>query len=169
METSRIAGGAVKRQFFIRLATHEYVALALRVYLGGLFIYASMYKISYAAEFAETIASYRLAPFWAVNFSAIFLPWLELVVAILLIVGLRARVATVLIGSLLAVFTVAVLVNLLRDSPIPCGCFSSMEDPISWWTVLRDLAWLAMAVHVFCFDKAFHLENRLVSLIKRAT
>lgn len=168
MVAGRVAGGAVTRNFFVRLATHEYLALVFRVYIGGLFIYASMYKISYTVEFAETIASYQLVPYWAVNFSAVFLPWLELVSGILLVVGFRAKTASAIIGGLLVLFTAAVLVNLLRDSPIPCGCFSSVEDPISWWTVLRDLIWLGMVAHVYFFDKVFHLENRLVSLAGKA-
>ena len=153
--------------WLIRLLTHEYVALALRFYIGGLFIYASMYKIGYAAEFAETIASYRLVPYWAVNFLAVFMPWFELVCGVLLIVGFRAKSAVVLIGGMLVFFTAAVVINLLRDSPIPCGCFSSVEDPISWWTAVRDLVWVAMTVHIYFFDKILHLENHFTSRIQK--
>jgi uncharacterized membrane protein YphA (DoxX/SURF4 family) len=44
------------------ILTHPYLALALRLYIAGLFIYAGMVKINYAAEFAETVASYRMVP-----------------------------------------------------------------------------------------------------------
>ena len=167
MATQRASGGAIMKNPLVRLLTHEYVALALRLYIGGLFIYASMYKISYTAEFAETIASYQLVPYWAVNVLSVFMPWFELVCGVLLIIGFRAKTAVVLIGGMLVMFTVAVVVNLMRDSPIPCGCFSSVEDPISWWTVVRDLIWVAMTVHIYYFDKILHLENHFTSRIEK--
>lgn len=157
----------MSKNVLVRLLSHEYLALVLRVYIGGLFVYASMYKISYSAEFAETIASYQLVPYWAVNVSAVFLPWLELVCGVLLVVGFRAKSAAVIIGGLLVMFTAAVVINLLRDSPIPCGCFSTVEDPISWWTVLRDMIWVAMVVHIYVFDKVLHLENHFTSRIEK--
>ncbi|GAB6059177.1 MauE/DoxX family redox-associated membrane protein [Desulfonatronum parangueonense] len=157
----------MSKNVLIRVLTHEYVALALRVYIGGLFIYASMYKINYPAEFAENIASYQLAPYWSVNFLAVFMPWLELVCGVLLVVGFRAKSAVTIIGGMLVMFTVAVTINLLRGSPISCGCFTSVEDPISWWTVIRDLIWVAMAVHIYHFDKILHLENHFTSRLER--
>ncbi|SDB55364.1 Methylamine utilisation protein MauE [Desulfonatronum thiosulfatophilum] len=157
----------MNRNLLIRILTHEYVALALRLYIGALFIYASMYKINYPAEFAETIASYQLAPYWSVNFLAIFMPWLELVCGVLLVVGFRAKSAVTIIGGLLVVFTVAVTINLWRGSPIPCGCFTSVDDPISWRTAVRDVIWVAMTVHIFFFDKILHLENHFTSKLEK--
>ncbi len=146
--------------------THPYLALVLRLYLGGLFVYACMYKINYPSEFAETIASYRLVPYWAVSFMAVVLPWIELVSGILLIAGIRARSATVLIGFLLMLFTVAILVNLLRDAPISCGCFHTLGEKMSWRTLVRDIVWVAMAVHIFFYDRVFHLERRFSLAVK---
>lgn len=145
---------------FLKFFTHRYLALAFRLYIAGLFIYAGMYKINYTAEFAETIASYRMIPYWGVNLMAVILPWIELVCGILLAAGVRARSAALIIGSMMLVFTIGIAINLLRGSPISCGCFSTLEDPISWQTLVRDLIWLAMIVHILFFDKAFHLEKR---------
>lgn len=149
-----------------RMLTHPYAALVLRLYLGGLFVYASMYKISYPLEFAENIASYQLLPFWAVNMMAIVLPWTELICGLLLMLGLRAKSAVCMIGGMLVMFTLAIGITLLRNIPIGCGCFHSMEEPMSWTTLVRDLAWLAMAVHVYAFDSAFQLERRFLIQIK---
>ncbi|NSW86231.1 MAG: DoxX family membrane protein [Syntrophobacteraceae bacterium] len=146
--------------------THPYLALLLRLYIGGLFIYASMYKINYAAEFAETIASYQIVPYWLVNPMAVFLPWTELVGGLLLFSGFRARSAAVLIGFLLLLFSVAVLVNLLRDAPISCGCFQTLGEKMTWKTLARDIIWLAMVIHVYCFDRLFHLEERFSLTLK---
>ncbi|MCD4721656.1 MAG: DoxX family membrane protein [Desulfobacula sp.] len=142
------------------LATHRYLALVLRLYIAWLFIDAGMYKINYTAEFAETIASYRMAPYWAVNFMAITMPWIELVCGILLVCGIRVRSSIVIAGLFLAIFTVGIAVNLVWDSPISCGCFHSMGDDISWSTLLRDLIWVGMTVHVFFYDTIFRLERK---------
>ena len=156
----------MKSSIWIRLFTHPLAALAFRLYLGGLFVYASLYKINYTAEFAETIASYQLVPYWGVNLMAVILPWIEMISGILLIIGIRTRTVSAVIGFLLILFTLGIIYNLALGSEIPCGCFQSLDDPISGWTVLRDLVWLAMAAHVFFFDRSFHLERRYIPSIQ---
>ena len=156
----------MKSPFWIRLLTHPLVALAFRLYLGGLFVYASLYKINYTAEFAETIASYQLVPYWGVGLVAVILPWIEMISGILLIIGIRTRTVSAVIGFLLILFTLGILYNLALGSEISCGCFQSLDDPISGWTVFRDLVWLAMTVQVFFFDRSFHLERRYIPSIQ---
>ena len=149
------------------LLTSPWLALAFRLYLGGLFVYAAMYKINYAAEFSTTIASYRLIPYWAVNAMAIVIPWTEIICGALLILGVRVRSVTVVIGGLLSAFTVAIFINLLRNAPISCGCFHTIEDPISWWTILRDLTWVAMTVHVHYFDRVLQTDQLFLGKLRR--
>ena len=148
------------------LLTHRYLALALRLYIAWLFIDAGMYKINYAAEFAESIASYRMAPYWVVNFMAITMPWIEIICGMLLVCGIRVRSAIVIAGLLLVMFTFGIAINLLRNAPISCGCFSSLGETISWRTLLRDLIWVGMAVHVFFYDTIFRLERKFDWLVK---
>ena len=140
---------------------HPVLGLVLRVYLGGVFVYASMYKINYPAEFAESIAAYQLVPFWALNPAALLMPWLELIAGVLLVIGVRTRAAAVAIGGMLALFSLAVLLALARGIPVGCGCFSSLEEPLGWDTLARDLLWLAMAVRVYAYPSALQLEGRL--------
>jgi uncharacterized membrane protein YphA (DoxX/SURF4 family) len=152
--------------FVKKIFTHRYLALALRLYIGGLLIYASMYKINYPGEFAEIIASYQIAPYWAVNISAVVLPWVELISGVLLIAGIRARSAAVIISLLMIMFAIAMFINLMRDAPISCGCFHAIGETISWWTLGRDIIWVIMTIHILLFDKAFHLENRFTLAIR---
>ena len=143
------------------LLTHPYTALLLRIYMAGLFVYAGMVKINYTAEFAETIASYRMVPYWAVNAMAIVMPWIELISGILLICGIRVRSALVVIGSLLVMFTVGIAVNLIWQAPIDCGCFHTLGDTISWKTLLRDVIWIGMVLHIYFYDRHFRLETKI--------
>jgi len=139
--------------------THPVLSLVLRLYLSGIFIYASLHKINFPAEFADNIAGYLIVPHWLVNPLAVFMPWLELVCGLFLLAGVRVRAASLLICGMLIMFTLAVVVALIKDTPIGCGCFQSVGEAISWWTVLRDLAWLAMGAHVFRYDSLVHLDR----------
>jgi putative oxidoreductase len=148
------------------LFTNPYVALAFRLYLGGIFIYASMYKISYTAEFTENIASYQIVPYWGVNLLAIIMPWTELICGTLLVFGVRSKSAVLMISGMLVVFITAISLSLVRGIPIGCGCFHSLEEPMTWTTLLRDLVWLAMAAHVYLFDSKLQLERKFQLNIK---
>lgn len=148
------------------LLTSPWLALAFRLYIGGVFIFASMNKVIYPAEFAETIASYQLVPYWGVNFSAAVLPWLEMVCGVLLVLGVRVKSAALIISLLLVAFTLAIAVNLARGTPIGCGCFSSLEDEMSLMTLLRDLIWLGMSLHVFFWDRIYQLERSFMVAFK---
>ncbi len=150
-----------------KIVTNPWVALAFRLYIGGLFVFAAMYKINYGAEFATTIASYRIVPYWAVNALAVFMPWTEIICGALLILGIRVRSVCTIIVALLSVFTVAIFINLLRDAPISCGCFHTIEDPISWWTILRDVTWIGMTIHIYSFDAALQADQLFLGKLKR--
>lgn len=150
-----------------KILTHPWLALAFRLYMGGLFIFAAMYKINYTAEFSATIASYQLVPYWAVNGLAVFMPWTEIICGGLLILGVRVRSVCVIIIGLLWVFTIAIFINLLRGAPISCGCFHTVEDPISWWTVLRDLTWIGMTLHVYFFDAVLQTDQLFLGKLGR--
>jgi len=166
LEKTGIPGKAVKRPVLRKAMTHPYLVLAFRIYIGSLFVYASMYKINYASEFAETIASYQLVPYWAVNLLALVMPWMELICGLFLVIGFRTKSAAATIAGLLALFSAAVAISLFRDLPIGCGCFHALGEQMSWKTLLRDLVWLGMAVHVYLFDSALQVEKRFALAIR---
>ena len=150
------------------LLANPWAALAMRLYLGGVFVYASIYKINFAAEFAETVASYQIVPELLVNPMAVVLPWLELVAGLLLVVGLRVKAAALVINFLLAVLSLAIAVTLFRDIPIGCGCFSTLDEAMGWTALARDLVWLGMGTYIYAYDRKFQLERNFLVRVKES-
>ncbi len=145
---------------------HTLIALAARLYLGGLFLLACWHKILDPHAFAVDIATYQMLPLALVNPLAIVLPWTELCAGVLLVLGLRTRAASLLVAAMLAMFTVAISVAVSKGLDLACGCFASQgaaEDPISWRTIVRDGAWLLLALYVVWFDKRPLGLDRLIA------
>jgi putative oxidoreductase len=131
----------------------RFVATALRVTLGLLFVYAATAKLGNMHQFAEEIANYRMLPPAAVPGFAVLLVGLELCAGTLLLVGVAARAAATVIATLLVAFIAALSQALLRGVDLRCGCFGG-SDLATWGTVARDVAMLAAAALVFAWPPA---------------
>ncbi len=136
---------------------HGWLALPARLYLGGVFIAASGHKILHPELFAMDVATYQFLPLALVNVFAITLPWVELAAGAMLVVGLRARSAALLIALMMVAFMIALGAALHQGLDMSCGCFASSavaeEDPISWGTMARDGGWLLLAAYVLFLDR----------------
>ncbi len=119
--------------------------LALRLGLGALFIYASLYKIVSPGAFAHQIYNYKILPPWAINPVAIVLPWLQFFCGLALLINRGVRGASVLIFAMLVVFQAAVASALVRGLNISCGCFKSGGEAATWWTFARDFILVVLA------------------------
>jgi len=117
--------------------------MVLRMALGGIFIYAAYIKLAEPWQlFAAGIRSYEVLPMQAADVLARTLPWFELVVGVLLVVGRWLRVSTLATSGLLLVFFSLMVRAHIKGQTIDCGCFGPGET-ISWKTLLRDGSMLA--------------------------
>jgi uncharacterized membrane protein YphA (DoxX/SURF4 family) len=116
------------------------------VALGVVFAYAAWTKLRESwVLFAFQIDAYQLLPQWAVMAVARSLPWVELLLGVLLIVGKWLRVSASLVSLILISFLAAMARSYLKGMQIDCGCFGS-GDVISPYTLLRDSGLLAASL-----------------------
>ena len=114
----------------------------LRCVLGGLFIVAALPKISDPMALARIIDGYAILPDSFIDPMAHILPWFEISAGVSLVLGIFPRIGLYAINSLLAVFIVAITINIMRGHQFDCGCFSvagHQTNPLSaFWLLLRD-------------------------------
>jgi len=131
----------------------RYAFLLSRLLLGGIFIYASYDKIIHPVPFAEIIYNYQILPDVLVNPASLFLPWLELLVGLSLLLGIWLSGAVLISNLLLMVFFSTLVFNMARGLDIDCGCFTVSGSTSSGghmlWYLFRDGLFLFVAVFLF--------------------
>jgi uncharacterized membrane protein YphA (DoxX/SURF4 family) len=120
--------------------------IILRLGLAAIFGYAAWLKLREPwMLFAMSVDAYHVIPEWGSVAVARTLPWIELLLAVLLLAGLWQRVAMPAASVLLAVFFALMVRSYARGEGIDCGCFGPGEA-ISPITLLRDGGLLAASL-----------------------
>ncbi|MGD9503794.1 MAG: MauE/DoxX family redox-associated membrane protein [Syntrophobacteraceae bacterium] len=122
-----------------------------RIFLGAVFVFASIDKIIHPADFAQIIKNYQILPVTLITLAAVVLPWLEMILGVAIIAGVWLPGALALANALLASFFAALLFNVARGLDIHCGCFSSTPTsgkPHMLWYVLRDSSFLLVGMYL---------------------
>lgn len=104
----------------------EWIALLLRLVLGGVYIVAGAVKVPDPGKFAQSVANYRILPHELINSVAITLPWIEIVAGVFLILGFWLVASAWLINMMTTVFIVAIASAVARGLDIECGCFGTV-------------------------------------------
>jgi len=131
------------------------LALICRLTLAIIFFYAGIEKIIDPGDFAVAIYNYQLLPDCAINLSAIYLPWLEVLIAASLITGIFIRGAALISALLFLTFATALTINLVRGLNLSCGCFGASSGNISWLYPVRDLSLFCVSVFVLIYDRGW--------------
>ena len=120
--------------------------VVLRLFLAAVFLYAAYTKLRQPwLVFAMSIDAYRLLPEWAVLVLGRTLPWLELAIGLMLLLGVWLRYISAVAAMVLGTFFVVMLVSFGKGAGIDCGCFG-LGEALTVKTLLRDGALLASAV-----------------------
>jgi len=144
-----------------------------RLLLGGIFVYAGYAKLTYPnhtlwpyfmlkfsvsanlSTFAFQVESYKVLGAAGSAFVAHTLPFVEIILGLLLLIGWQFRIWAAAVTTILFGFLVLVTRAYLLHMDINCGCFGTPE-PLTLMTVLRDSALVALAIltTVFAFQES---------------
>lgn len=110
------------------------VILAIRIFLGLLFLAAGIPKLGATLQTLAAIYSYQIVlPDWLALAIAHLLPWVEIAIGAGLLFGLFMPVTLVATGSVLVVFTLLTAQAWWRELDIDCGCidFSALHPALA--------------------------------------
>jgi uncharacterized membrane protein YphA (DoxX/SURF4 family) len=133
-----------------KLLENPIPVLILRLFIGGLFVYASVDKIAQPHKFAIAIDNYHFLPEVLVNLWAIALPWTELVIGLFLIAGVFVEASALVSALMYLSFLIALSAALARGLDIGCGCFELTESEarINYLYLGRDFSLLLGSVWI---------------------
>jgi uncharacterized membrane protein YphA (DoxX/SURF4 family) len=137
------------------------ITLLARLILGGVLLVAGGLKVFKPAESANAVAAYKLMPTELAHLIGYALPWLEVAIGLLLIIGLLVRPAAVLSGLIMIVFIGAIASVWARGMLIDCGCFGgggeidpslASEVRMNYLIeIMRDLGLALVALYLYFF------------------
>lgn len=135
------------RRFF----ENRWFVLALRVLIGGIFVYAGITKVINPQAFADSIATFQMLPPQLINIVALGLPPFEILIGLMLVTGWNVRAASLAVIGLSVVFGVALGQALVRGLAVDCGCFGSGEPSTlkTWASFGRALLLLVISFWIF--------------------
>jgi uncharacterized membrane protein YphA (DoxX/SURF4 family) len=134
----------------------RWLLAAGRIALGAIFVYAAYAKLhfngawhlrDYYFFFAMGIDSYKMMPLTVVEWMAKILPWVELGLGTLLIIGAGVRWVGIAASVLLVVFMIALAHAAMGGLEINCGCFGNNSVKPST-ELARDVGLLAVALGI---------------------
>jgi len=125
-----------------------------RVLVAAVWIAAAASKIGDLAASGRAVNAYELFPVAAGRVIGAALPFVELTLGALLLLGVATRLAAWLSAALLASFTAGIASVWARGLSIDCGCFGgggalgAGQHPAYGWEIARDVTLFVAAVFV---------------------
>lgn len=135
-----------------------WLTLLARLILGGVLIVAGALKIGNLQKSAMSVRAYEMLPIWLANFFGYALPWVEIGIGALLILGVAVRIMGALGALIMLGFIIAIAQAWARGLSIDCGCFGGggtidPEDTKYLSTILRDIGFLVLGVFLYFYPK----------------
>jgi len=134
------------------------LTLLARLILGGVLLAAGALKIGNLQKSAMAVRAYEMLPVELANFLGYALPWIEIGIGLLLIVGASVKVCGLLGAFTMLAFIIAIAQAWARGLSIDCGCFGGggtidPEDTKYLSEIIRDIGLLALGVFLYYFPK----------------
>lgn len=128
----------------------DLIGTLARVGLAAVFLISGYLKASDLDQTYVAVNAYQVLPKPAVEVVATVLPWFELALGVLVLIGVGTRIVAVISVLLLLTFMAGVTQAWVRGLSIDCGCFGGggdvAADKTSYGTeLLRDTGFILLA------------------------
>ncbi|GDX22116.1 hypothetical protein LBMAG09_00910 [Actinomycetes bacterium] len=128
-----------------------WITLLFRLILGGVLLAAGGLKIGHLQKSAMAVRAYEVLPISVANVIGYSLPWIEVGLAIFLILGVFVKQSAMASGALMFIFIIGIAQAGLRGLSIDCGCFGGGGQVAAGQTkylaeIFRDVGLLAIAL-----------------------
>ena len=142
-----------------------WLTLLSRLILGVVLLVAGGLKIGNLPKSAMAVRAYELLPISLANFLGYTLPWIEIGLGLLLIVGVTVKISGALGALTMLAFIIAIAQAWARGLSIDCGCFGGggaidPEDTKYLSEIIRDIGLMALGIFLYFYPKGrFALEK----------
>lgn len=135
-----------------------WLTLLARLILGAVLLVAGALKVPNLPKSAMAVRAYEMLPIPIANFLGYTLPWIEIGLGLLLIVGVTVKISGALGALTMLAFIIAIAQAWARGLSIDCGCFGGggtidPEETKYLSEIIRDIGLLAMGVFLYYFPK----------------
>jgi uncharacterized membrane protein YphA (DoxX/SURF4 family) len=135
-----------------------WLTLLARLILGGVLIVAGALKVGNLQKSAMAVRAYEMLPIWLANLFGYVLPWIEIGIGSLLVVGALVKINGLLGALIMLAFIIAIAQAWARGLSIDCGCFGGggsidPEDTKYLSEIIRDIGLLGLGVFLYFYPK----------------
>ncbi len=140
------------------LVFQPWITLLFRLILGGVLLAAGGLKVGHLQKSAMAVRAYEVLPISLANLVGYSLPWIEIGIAIFLILGIFVKQSAIAGGVLMFLFIVGISQAAIRGLSIDCGCFGGGGQVAAGKTkylveILRDCVLLVTALVLSKFPR----------------
>ena len=135
-----------------------WLTLLARLILGGVLIAAGALNVGNLQKSAMAVRAYEMLPVWMANLLGYALPWIEIGIGLLLVLGALVKINGLLGALIMLAFIIAIAQAWARGLSIDCGCFGDggavdPEDTKYLSTIIRDIGLLGLGVFLYFYPK----------------
>jgi uncharacterized membrane protein YphA (DoxX/SURF4 family) len=143
-----------------------WLTLLFRLILGGVLIVAGALKVVNLQKSAMAVRAYEMLPVWMANFLGYTLPWIEIGIGALLVIGVAVRIMGLFGALIMLAFIIAIAQAWARGLSIDCGCFGGggtidPEDTKYLSEIIRDIGLLGMGVFLYLYPAGEYSLEKL--------
>ena len=142
-----------------------WLTLLARLILGAVLLVAGALKVPNLPKSAMAVRAYEMLPIPIANFLGYTLPWIEIGLGLLLIVGVTVKISGALGALTMLAFIIAIAQAWARGLSIDCGCFGgggtiNPEDTKYLSEIIRDIGLMGLGIFLYLYPKGrFAIEK----------